>query len=123
MQALAGQHDGSIELVGQASVATADLHGHHDQFRGDAELGGEGRVDIGVAQREADGAVGRDDLEEDGEDCKGLYDRVRRRAGVGEMVRLPTGSLAFSTLWPSMQVMTNSPKNMYHKSKLSCFRK
>lgn len=72
VQRLAGQEDGAVKLVGQAAVAAADLHGDDDEFGDYRELGGEGGVDVGVAEREADGTVGGDDLEEDGEHGEGV---------------------------------------------------
>lgn len=53
-------------------MATTDLHGDDDEFGNCAELGGEGGVGVGVAEGEADSAVGGDDFEEDCEEAEGL---------------------------------------------------
>lgn len=66
MQGLAGQEDGAVEVVGQATVAAADLHGDDDELGDDAELGAESGVDGGVAQGDAHSAIRGDDFEEAG---------------------------------------------------------
>lgn len=76
VQRLARQEDGAVELVGKAAVAAADLHGDDDEFGEDGELGGEGGVDVRVAEGHADSAVGGDNLEEDGEECEGVVGGV-----------------------------------------------
>lgn len=67
----AGEEDSAIEFVRETAVAATDLHGDDNEFGDDAKFGGERGVDICVAQTEADGAVGADDLEEDGEHGEG----------------------------------------------------
>jgi len=76
VQRFARQEDGAVELVGKAAVAATDLHGDDDKFGDDGELGGEGGVDVRVAEGHADGAVGGDDLEEDGEQGEGVVGGV-----------------------------------------------
>lgn len=59
-------------------MTAADLHGDDDEFGNDPELAREGGVYVWVTERETDGAVGRDDLEEDREECEGILVRVRQ---------------------------------------------
>jgi hypothetical protein len=48
-------------------VSTTDLHGYDDQFGDYSELSRKGRIDVGVSKGEADGTIGADDFEKDGE--------------------------------------------------------
>lgn len=84
VQRFAGQQDGAVELVGQAAVAATDLHGDNDELGEDGEFGGEGGVNVGVAHGEADGAVGRDDLEQDREHGEGVVVGVLQPATLGQ---------------------------------------
>lgn len=73
MQGLRGKQDSAVEGVGQPAVAAADLHGYDDEFGKGLEFAGERGVCAGVAEGEADGAVGGDDFEEDGEEGEGVF--------------------------------------------------
>ena len=67
-QVLTRQENSFVEFVGETAVAATDLHGDYDKFADDSEFGREGCVDTGVAEGEADGAVGADNFKEYGKE-------------------------------------------------------
>lgn len=73
MEGFRREEDSAIECVGEPAVAASDLHGDDDEFGEGLELAREGGVDARVAEGEADGAVGGDDFEEDGEEGEGVF--------------------------------------------------
>ena len=65
VERLAWEKNGAVQAVGKTTVPAADHHGDEDQLPDHAELRTERRVDAGVSERHANGAVCADDLEED----------------------------------------------------------
>ena len=49
VQGFRGEEDGSVEAVGETTMATTELHGDDDEFGDDSEFAHEGGVDTGVA--------------------------------------------------------------------------
>jgi hypothetical protein len=57
---LTRQEHGAVDGIGKTAMAAADHHGADGDLAGGGELAAEGRVDGGMAEREADvGAVGQ----------------------------------------------------------------
>lgn len=69
-------------------MTASELHGDDDEFGDDAEFPGEGGVDGRVTERQADGTVGGNDFEEDGEKGEsvivGVFDTVAFHDGDDE---------------------------------------
>jgi len=72
VEGLAGEQDSAVESVGQTTVTATELHCDDDELGERLHLPRERSVDTWVAKTETDGAVGRDDLEEDREQGKGV---------------------------------------------------
>ena len=61
-------------------MPTADLHGDDDEFGDDLEFAYKRGVDSRVAHGQTDGAVGRDNFEENGPELEGVLGLVLQAA-------------------------------------------
>jgi hypothetical protein len=102
-------------------MSPTNHHGTNNELAEDRKVAAK-RCEVGgVAKGKPDITVGRHDFKEDGEDAEGLWtcisvSSIKKRGG-----RLTGSFISIIRLLSPMHIQ-NTPRKIYHKSKLNWFR-